>query len=106
MFMAKPKLPKINILPKISGEATRFQAFWDSFESTVDKNPNVSSIDKFNYLNALLKGTAAQSIQELSLSEVNELYSSNRDFEGTIWQDTGNNLRIHGESSSDTSVCG
>ena len=37
----------------------------------VDKNPSLSAVDKFNYLNALLEGSAARSIQGLSLSEVN-----------------------------------
>ena len=45
--------------------------FWDSFKSTVDKNPSLSTVDKFNYLNALLEGSAARSIQGLSLSEAN-----------------------------------
>ena len=66
----KPKLPKI-VLPKFNGEVTKFRAFWDSFESAVDKNPSLSAVDKFNYLNALLEGTAAQSIQGLSLSDAN-----------------------------------
>jgi len=70
VYAIKPKLPKIT-LPRFSGEITKFRAFWDSFESAVDKNPNLSAVDKFNYLNALLEGSAARSIQGLSLSEVN-----------------------------------
>ena len=70
IYAVKPKLPKIT-LPWFSGEITKFCAFWDSFESAVDKNPNLSTVDKFNYLNALLEGSAAQSIQGLPLSEVN-----------------------------------
>ena len=45
--------------------------FWDSFKSAVDKNPSLSAVDIFNYLNALLEGSAARSIQGLSLSEAN-----------------------------------
>ena len=37
--------------------------------SAVDNNPGLSVIDKFNYLNSLLEGTAACSIQGLILSE-------------------------------------
>ena len=37
IFTVKPKLPKIT-LPRFSGKVTKFQAFWDSFESAVDKN--------------------------------------------------------------------
>ena len=70
VYAVKPKLPKIT-LPRFSGEITKFRAFWDSFESSVDKNSNLSAVDKFNYLNALLEGSAARSIQGLSLSEVN-----------------------------------
>ena len=50
-------------LPRISGEITKFCVFWGSFESAVNKNPNLSAVDKFNYLNALLEESAAQSIQ-------------------------------------------
>ena len=54
VFAVKPKLPKIT-LPRFSGEVTKFRAFWDSFESAVDKNSSLSAVDKFNYLNALLE---------------------------------------------------
>jgi len=33
----KPKLPKLH-LPKFSGQITKFQIFWDSFESAVHNN--------------------------------------------------------------------
>ena len=67
IFAVKPKLPKIT-LPRFSGKVTKFQAFWDSFESAVDKYPSLSTVDKFNYLNALLEESAARSTQGLSLS--------------------------------------
>ena len=59
------------MLPKFSGEITKFKSFWDSFDSAVNKNANLSSVDKFNYLHALLEGQAAQAIQRLTLSESN-----------------------------------
>jgi len=65
---ARPKLPKLH-LPKFSGDITRFKIFWDSFDSTIHKNPDLSEIDKFNYLRALLEGPAATTIQGRSLSE-------------------------------------
>ena len=68
--VAKPKLPKIE-LPKFSGEVTKFRSFWESFESSVHQNTGLSAIDKFNYLRALLEGTAARSIQGLALTEGN-----------------------------------
>lgn len=33
----KPRLPKF-VLPKFSGDVTKFCSFWDSFKSAVDKN--------------------------------------------------------------------
>ena len=70
IFAVKPKLSKIT-LPRFSGKVTKFRAFWDSFESAVDKNPSLSAVEKLNYLNALLEGSAARNIQGLSLSEAN-----------------------------------
>ena len=66
----KPKLPRIE-LPKFTGDVTKFCSFWESFESSVDHNPNLSTIEKFNYLKALLEGSAAHSIQGLALTEAN-----------------------------------
>ena len=68
--VAKPKLPKIE-LPKFSGDVTKFRLFWENFESSVHQNTGLSAIDKFNYLCALLEGTAARSIQGLALTEGN-----------------------------------
>ena len=66
----KPKLQKIE-LPKFRGDVTRWLSFWDSFNSAIHTNGNVSDIDKFNYLKGLLEGSAAQSIQGLSLTSAN-----------------------------------
>ena len=66
----KPRLPKIE-LPKFNGNITKFRSFWESYESSVDLNPSLSTIDKFNYLRASLEGSAARSIQGLSLTEGN-----------------------------------
>ena len=45
--------------------------FWESFDSVVNQNPDISKVDKFNYLHSLLKGIAASAIQGLALSESN-----------------------------------
>ena len=66
----KPKLPKIE-LPKFNGDVMKFCSFWESFDSSVDRNPNLSTIDKFNYLKALLEGSAARTVQGLALTEAN-----------------------------------
>ena len=69
-IIAKPKLPRIE-LPKFSGNVTKFQSFWEGFESSVHQNTGLSVIDKFSYLRALLEGAAARSIQGLALTEGN-----------------------------------
>ena len=66
----KPKLPKLH-LAKFSGDISKFQMFWDSFESAVHLNPELSSIDRFNYLKALVEGPAASTILGLTLTEAN-----------------------------------
>ena len=63
----KPKL----VLPKFRGDIATFSTFIDSFESAIDKNPELSVIDKFNYLSSLVEGPAARAIQGLTLSEAN-----------------------------------
>jgi len=69
---ARPKLPKL-YLPKFTGDITKFQTFWDGFNSAIHMNSELSPIDKFNYLKALLDGSAANVIQGLSLTEDNYL---------------------------------
>ena len=46
------KLPKLT-LERFSGEPTKWQSFWDSFESAMHDNKNVAAVDKFNYLKGL-----------------------------------------------------
>jgi len=62
---AKLKLSKL----KLSGDVIKFRAFLDSFDSAIRKNPDLLSIDKFNYLKALLEGPPTITIQGLALSE-------------------------------------
>jgi len=66
----KPKLPKL-ILPRFSGDVTKFCSLWDSFKSAVDENDELAEVDKFNYLQSLLEGPAAKLIQGLQLSAPN-----------------------------------
>ena len=69
-IQAKAKLPKLT-LPKIRGEFTKWNTFWDSFQSAVHDNPEVSKVDKFNYLNSVLEGPAARAIAGLTLTASN-----------------------------------
>ena len=68
--IARPKLPKLH-LPKFKGDVTKWGPFWDSFESSIDKAQEISSIDKFSYLNSLLEGEASRAIRGLSLTSAN-----------------------------------
>ena len=67
---ATSKLPKLT-LPKFRGEVTQFKPFWDTFESAVHSNPNLSKIAKFNYLVAQLEGAASRAIAGLPITEDN-----------------------------------
>ena len=67
---AKAKLPKLT-LPKFRGEFTKWNTFWDSFQSAVYDNPEISKVDKFNYLNSVLEGPAARAIAGLTLTASN-----------------------------------
>ena len=64
------KLPKLE-LKKFHGNPMHWYPFWESFESAVQKNPNLSSVDKFNYLKSLLTGTAQSSVTGLALTSAN-----------------------------------
>ena len=64
------KLPKLD-LRKFDGEVSTWPTFWDSFESSIHKNPTLAPIDKFNYLNSLLMKPALDAISGLSLSASN-----------------------------------
>ena len=64
------KLPKIDF-KKFSGELLLWPEFWDSFDSAINSNSSLSSVDKMNYLKAKLDGEAAQVISGLALTNVN-----------------------------------
>ena len=58
-------------LKKFNGDLTTWTPFWDSFKSSIHDNVELTSIDKFNYLNSLLESSAAAAIARLTLSEAN-----------------------------------
>lgn len=64
------KLPKLEIR-SFNGEKIRWIEFWDSFESAVHTNENISEIDKFNYLKSKLVGEAESAVAGLTLSKEN-----------------------------------
>ena len=67
---SKPRLPKLS-LPKFKGDVKNWTPFWDSFQSAVHNNDEIPKVDKFNYLNSLLEGTAFKTIQGLTLTDSN-----------------------------------
>lgn len=66
----KVKLPKLT-LPHFGGNPTRWTAFWDSYESAIHGNDELSEVDKFNYLRSLLEGSAFEAVRGLTLSAAN-----------------------------------
>ena len=58
-------------LRKFSGDPTAWTPFWDSYESAIHQNPDLSDIDKFNYLQSLVEHSAAEAIAGLTLSSSN-----------------------------------
>ena len=51
-------MPKIT-LESFPGNPLEWLSIWDSFQASVDKNSDISGVDKMNYLSGLLKGEAA-----------------------------------------------
>ena len=47
------RLPKLT-LPSFSGNLLDWLTFWDSFQAAIHLNPNLSRVQKFNYLKAKL----------------------------------------------------
>lgn len=66
----RAKLPKL-VLPKFKGDVTQWQGFWDSYNSSIHTNPQLTQIDKFNHLHLFLEGQEARSIQGLTRTEAN-----------------------------------
>ena len=71
---ATSRLPKLS-LPTFSGDPLTWQTFWDSFYAAIDANPNLSGIQKFNYLKAQLQGNAARAIGGLPLTDRNYVHA-------------------------------
>ena len=67
---AKVKLPKIS-LPRFNGDPVKWTSFWDSYQSAINLNSDLSEVDKFNYLRSFLDHTASDAIAGLTLSSAN-----------------------------------
>ncbi|CAB4039577.1 G2 M phase-specific E3 ubiquitin- ligase, partial [Paramuricea clavata] len=60
---SRVRLPKLE-LKHFNGNIMEWTPFWDSYSSSIHENPNLSGIDKFNYLHSLLEKSAAEAISE------------------------------------------
>ena len=47
----------------------KWPEFYDVFEAAVDSNPNLSSVDKFNYLCSRLEGDVLEVIEGMTLTK-------------------------------------
>ena len=66
-----PTHPLTHPLPSFDGNFKVWAAFWDSFDSAINSNQSLTPIEKFSYLRASLRGSAAATINGLSLSSAN-----------------------------------
>ena len=64
------KLPKIEI-SKFSGDMKTFRPFLDLYKALIHENPDISNIEKFNYLSSFLEGPALALIQCTPMSAQN-----------------------------------
>ena len=64
------KLPKLTIAP-FKGDPTCWTAFWDSFETAIDRNSSLTDIEKFGYLRSFLQGAALEAVSGFALSAAN-----------------------------------
>ena len=63
----KVRLPKLTIKP-FNGKLTAWTPFWDSFNSAIHANPDLSKVDKFNYLRSMESHSALEAISGLTLT--------------------------------------
>lgn len=64
------RLPKLN-LPKFSGKYEDWFLFYDTFNSVINVNQELSCVQKFQYLKSAVTGEASDIIQSLELLEQN-----------------------------------
>ena len=67
---SRVRLPKLQ-LRSFGGDLTKWTTFWESFESAVHSNPELSDVEKFNYLNSLLERSAREAVSGLALTSAN-----------------------------------
>jgi hypothetical protein len=64
------KLPKLE-LPHFDDDILTWQTFWDSYETSVHQNPNLTDVKRFAYLKSQLHGDAARTLEGFALTNAN-----------------------------------
>ena len=64
------RVPKLT-LPTFNCDVQTWQTFWDSFESTVHQNINLTDVQGFSHLKSQLEGEAARTIDGFTLTHTN-----------------------------------
>lgn len=64
------KLPKLEV-KKFNGRLQEWQEFWNSFESAIENNKGLTTVDMFAYLHSLVLEPARSTILEFSLTSKN-----------------------------------
>ena len=67
---ASVKLPKI-VLKKFDGNLTNFQSFWDSYNTAIHENEDISDVNKMAYLFDLLEGPAYSAVKGFTMTSGN-----------------------------------
>ena len=66
----KVRLPKLTIKP-FNGKLTAWTPFWDSYSSAIHDDPDLTKVDKFNYLRSMVTHEALDAISGLTLTSAN-----------------------------------
>ena len=66
-FLQKLYKASENKNSKFYGDVVLWSGFWDQLSSAIDKNEDLSEIEKFNYLKSFLSGKAEKVIEGLVL---------------------------------------
>lgn len=64
------KLPELR-LPTFDGTIEKWTSFYNAFSSSIDRNNDLTAVQKFDYLRSTLTGRAATCIESLSTTEAN-----------------------------------
>ena len=67
---ASVKLPKI-VSKKFDGNPTKFQSFWDSYNTAIHENEDISDVNKMAYLFGFLERPAYSAVKGFTMTSGN-----------------------------------